>query len=85
MELIKLPSYDDYMKAVQRARYNGQITHTQLIILRICYKARVKQEPKHFNYFQKATSQTKEDCKWELNDLATKGAIRQIKPDFYML
>lgn len=85
MELIKLPSYDDYMKAVQKARYNGQITHTQLIILRICYKARVKQEPKHFNYFQKATSQTKEDCKWELNDLATKGAIRQIKPDFYML
>ena len=85
MELIKLPSYDDYMKAVQKARYNGQITHTQLIILRICYKARVKQEPKHFNYFQKATSQTKEDCKWELNDLATKGAIRMIKPDFYML
>ena len=85
MELIKLPSYDDYMKAVQKARYNGQITHTPLNILRICYKARVKQEPKHFNYFQKATSQTKEDCKWELNDLATKGAIRQIKPDFYML
>ena len=73
------------MKAVQKARYNGQITHTQLIILRICYKARVKQEPKHFNYFQKATSQTKEDCKWELNDLATKGAIRMVRPDFYML
>ena len=85
MELIKLPSYSDYMKPVQKARYNGQITHTQLIILRICYKARVKQEPKHFNYFQKATSQTKEDCKWELNDLATKGAIRMIRPDFYML
>lgn len=85
MELIKLPSYSDYMKAVQKARYNGQITHTQLIILRICYKARAKQEPKHFNYFQKATSQTKEDCKWELNDLATKGAIRMIRPDFYML
>lgn len=85
MELIKLPPYEEYMKAVQRARYNGQITHTQLIILRICYKARAKQEPKHFNYFQKATSQTKEDCKWELNDLATKGAIRMVKPDFYML
>jgi hypothetical protein len=85
MELIKLPPYEEYMKAVQRARYNGQITHTQLIILRICYKARAKQEPKHFNYFQKATSQTKEDCKWELNDLATKGAIRMVRPDFYML
>jgi hypothetical protein len=85
MELIKLPSYDDYMKAVKIARFNGQITHTQLIILRNCYKARVKDKPLHFNYLQKATSQTKEDCKWELNDLATKGAIRMIKPDWYML
>ena len=85
MELIKLPPYEKYMKAVQIARYNGQITHTQLIILRICYKARKAEEPKHFNYFQKATSQTKEDYKWELNDLATKGAIRMVRPDFYML
>ena len=85
MELIKLPPYEKYMKAVQHARFNGQITHTQLIILRICYKARKAEEPKHFNYFQKATSQTKEDCKWELNDLATKGAIRMVRPDFYML
>tara|TARA_B100000767_G_scaffold255035_1_gene260916 strand:- start:514 stop:771 length:258 start_codon:yes stop_codon:yes gene_type:complete len=85
MDLIKLPSLDDYMKAVKKAKFNGQITSTQLIILRICYKARKAEEPKHFNYFQKATSQTKEDCKWELNDLATKGAIRMIRPDFYML
>ena len=85
MELIKLPPFTDYMKAVQKARYNGQITHTQLIILRICYKARVKQEPKHFNYFQKATSQSKEDTKWELKDLAERGAIHMVRPDFYML
>ena len=85
MELIKLHTLDNYMKAVKKAKFNGQITSTQLIILRICYKARKAEEPKHFNYFQKATSQTKEDCKWELRDLAERGAIRMVRPDFYML
>ena len=83
--ILQLPDYDSYMKAVQKARFNNQITHTQMIILRICYKATRDESPKHFNYFQKATSQSKEDCKWELKDLAERGAIRMIKPDWYQL
>ncbi len=86
MAIIKLPSYTDYMKAVQQARYDGKITHTQLIILRNCHKASVRRgKPLHFNYLQKATSQTKEKCKWEINDLMQMGAIQSPRPNFYWL
>ena len=84
--IVQLPDYDTYMAKVAEYVEEGRLSHTQLVILRNCYKASVRRgEPLHFNYLQKATNQTKEDCKWELNDLATKGAIRQIKPDWYML
>lgn len=83
--LVQLPPFDAYMAKVAELVEAGQFSHTQLIILRICYKATRAQAPKHFNYLQKATSQSKEDLKWELNDLLRLGAIRQTEPNWYML
>ncbi len=86
MATLKLPPYEEYMNAVQEARAEGKITHTQLIILRNCYKTTFRKgEPLHFNYLQKATSQTKEECKWELNDLLRTGAIQSPRSNYYWL
>lgn len=84
--LMQLPDYDAYMAKVAEYVEAGRFTHTQLIILRNCYKATARKgHPLHFNYLQKATSQTKEECKWELNDLLQLGAIQSPKPDWYWL
>lgn len=86
MMLMQLPDYDAYMAKVAEYVEAGRFTHTQLIILRNCYKATARKgHPLHFNYLQKATSQTKEECKWELNDLLQLGAIQSPKPDWYWL
>lgn len=83
---MQLPDYDTYMAKVAEYVEAGRFTHTQLIILRNCYKATARKgHPLHFNYLQKATSQTKEECKWELNDLLQLGAIQSPKPDWYWL
>ena len=81
---MELPSYDTYMKAVRKARYEMKINDSQVIILRNCFKARLRDKPLHFNYLQKATSQTKEDARWDIMDLVEKGAIRQIRPNWFM-
>lgn len=82
--IMALPTYDEYMKAVRKARYEMKITDTQVIILRNCFKARLRDQPLHFNYLQKATSQSKEDARWDIMDLVEKGAIRQIRPNWYI-
>ena len=83
--IINLPDYDTYMKAVRKARYEMRINDKQVIILRNCYKARMKDSPLHFNYLQKDTAQSKEDARWDIMDLVEQGAIRQIRPNWYML
>ena len=83
--LVDLPPFNAFMSKVAELVEAGQFSHTQLIILRICYKATKAGAPKHFNYLLKATAQTKEDLKWELNDLLKLGAIKQTQPNWYML
>ena len=84
--IVQLPDYNTYMAKVAEYVEKGRLSHTQLVILRNCYKASVRRgKPLHFNYLQKATNQTKENCKWEINDLLKLGAIQSPKPNYYWL
>ena len=85
MKLVSIPEFEPFMNGVRQLLNDGRISSTQLIILRNCWKATNKRKPLHFNYLQKATSQSKEDCRWDIQELVRSGAIQCPKTDFYWL
>ena len=85
MKIIHIPKYDPFMAGVRKLLDDKRISHSQLIILRNCWKASSKGKPLHFNYLQKATSQSKEDCRWDINELIRAGAIQSPKSSWYWL
>lgn len=84
METIT-PSYDEYMRVVNRMVDNKELTVEQGVILRCCYKARMNGAPVHVNYLIQATGLNWREINNTLNGLVLRGAIKRIEKKWYWI
>ena len=80
-----LPTFNEYMSAVNEMIAGGELTVEQGVILRCCFKAALNERPVHINYLIAATGLNWKSISYTLNGLVLKGAIRRFEKKWYMV